>query len=273
MLICDDFNILNFPKTGSTFVRDVIKEIYEARYKKNSLLKIAQRLKIIEPPFTELLLPNFQSPNRNTRHGKGQHGAYCQIPERYIDKKIVAVIRNPYEIFLSTYKMGWWQKFYPLKKEELFKRFPEFPNLSINEYIELLKSSTENKTELHLGSHTVQFIRIFFKNPENVLMNISENYITSEDLYKNDMPENITFLRQENLNEELANYLSSYNFTPYEIEFVRSHKKVNESENKSIDNNTIWTREALLYVAEYERFLFKIFKDLGADYPNPKISF
>lgn len=270
MIICEDFIVLNFPRTGSTFVRVVIKKVLNNRNKNSFILKTAQLLRIVKAPYIELFLPNYHSPNKLTRIGKGQHGAYCQIPAKYKNKAIVTVIRNPYDIFLSTYRMAWWQSFYPIKKEELYNLFPDFPSLTIDEYVELLKLSVDNKTSTNIGIHTVQFIRMFFKDPERVLNNITEDYIES-DLYKEDLADNIKFLTQENLNNDLANYLSIYNFTDEEISFVRKYERVNISIKKNGVVNKIWSENSLQYVQESERFLFKIFNDLGINYSKPII--
>jgi len=270
MIICKDFIALNFPKTGSTFVREMIKEIYRKRYTKTFFNKISYQLNLISLPYTELLLPNYQSPNLQNRNRNGQHGAYCQIPEEYNKREIVTVARNPYDIFLTSYLVKWWSWFYPIEKRELQKIFVDFPNLTLNEYIALSELSLENKSGLKIGLITTQFIRMYFKEPEKVLAAIDEAYINS-DLYKTDIAENITFLRQENLNDELANYLSKHGFSKDETEFIRKHHKVNATESITQNKNTLWTKEAVEYVEYNERFLFRILKDYGFQYKKPVI--
>lgn len=39
MLITDDFVLLNSPKTGSTYARTVIKEVYKKRFGKRTLIR------------------------------------------------------------------------------------------------------------------------------------------------------------------------------------------------------------------------------------------
>ena len=59
MIITKDFVVINYPKTGSTFVRTVIKKLYEKRKTKNPIIKLGQRIGLIEPEIIELILPNY----------------------------------------------------------------------------------------------------------------------------------------------------------------------------------------------------------------------
>lgn len=268
MIICNDFIVLNFPKSGSTFVREMIKEIYKRRHSKNILSQIAYKAKLKELPYKELLLPNFQSPNLRNRERIGQHGAYCQIPIEHIHKPILTVARNPYELFMTSYKVKWWSWFYPDEKEKLQKLFPNFPELKLNEYIQLSSLSVERKNDTSIGLLTVQFIRMYFKEPEKILENISEDYINSNE-YKKDIAKNITFIKQEHLNEELANYLLQFGFKKSETDFIRTHIKVNETKHSTLHKEILWTNEAIDYVKYSERFLFKILSDYGFSYNLP----
>lgn len=261
--------MLNFPRTGSTFAREVIKKIHSQRLVHSPFTKIMNKLNLKTPSLLELDLPNYQSPNPLTRNTKGQHGAYCQIPKAYLPKEIVTVMRNPYEIFLSTYQLGWWKKDFPLEKKTILENFPNFPILTMNEYVKLIQLSVEDKTGINIGAHTVQFIRIFFKNPDEVLSNISENYLQSDDLCIKDIAPDITILQQENLNEELAFFLAKHGYTKKETDFVRNHKRVNTSTYSVPDKNSLWTEEAINYVEESERFLFRILKNRGFVYKKP----
>jgi hypothetical protein len=168
MIICDDFTVLNFPKTGSTFVRAMLKSIYERRIKKNRLTTIFFKSKLKHEPFIELMLPNFQSPSLRNRERKGQHGAYCQIPKEHLHKPILTVARSPYDLFMSSYNVKWWSWFYPAEKMQLMELFPGFPDLSLHEYIQLSELAVERRKDTDIGLLTVQFIRMYFRDPENV---------------------------------------------------------------------------------------------------------
>ena len=268
MIICENFIVLNFPKTGSTFIREMLKKVYKNREKFGFIIELGYKLKIIKIPYTELLLPNFQSPNLQNRDRKGQHGAYCQIPKEFKNRKIITVCRNPYELFLTNYFVKWWHLYFPIEKKLLIEKFPNFPELTINEFIELSKLSVEKKNKVELGVLTVQFIRMYFKSPDEILKKITEEYITSN-LYKNDIADNITFLTQENLNVEFVNFLLKNGFNNNETNFILNHDRIN---NTSINNREqYWTKEAIEYVEYSERFLFRILNDYGFKYKKPNL--
>lgn len=270
MLITKNFILLNLPKTGSSFVRAVIKEIYKKKYSYKLSLFLS-KLKIIEKPVIELMLPNFQSPIKLWSYNIGQHGAYCQIPKKYLDKEVVSVIRNPYSKFISGYEYGWWKKYPPIEKAIIEERFLNFPDLDLNEYVEMQKMVNSKTNSFFLGAQIIQFIKMFFKDPDNVLFNLNKEYINSSNLFKADIAR-ITFLRQEFLNEDLGNFLLKKRFSNEEVLFAKNYKKVNEtvSENQYSREN-IWTQEAIDYVNDSERFLFIILKELGFKYECPKL--
>lgn len=135
MIITKNIVILNYPKTGSSFIRKVVKEIYRKRNSKNLLSAIYKRLNI---GFKELLLPHPTIPDY-----KDQHGCFDQIPNKHKNKIILSAIRNPYLKLESIYRFKWWAKYPLLDKVELKTHFPNFPDLSFNQYLKLEK--IENK--------------------------------------------------------------------------------------------------------------------------------
>lgn len=266
MLITNHFVVLNFPKTGSSFVREVIKEIYNKRLNKTLIERVLIKLQIKERDFIkEILMPRFGIPD-----DKDQHGNYFQIPEKYRNKKIVAVIRNPYLRFESQYKFKWWAK-NTSTDADCLNKFPSFPNLSIDDYFEFQLSQVSVQKELfgipqnlNIGYQTIRFIYMFFKNPAEIFPKLTNNYFESGS-YLNDIAE-VKFLRQENLNEELAMFLSNYNFSKYELDFVRQYKKVNVSNSYKSSNESQLTKKTIENIRVNEHFLFKMLSDLGFNY-------
>ena len=116
--------------------------------------------------------------------------------------------------------------------------------------------------KVNVGNQTVQFIRFFFKNHEKVLRELSDEYISSG-AYRKDMCD-VKFLRNENLNEELAAFLGENGFQESEVEFVRRHKKVNVTKSKV--SETLITKELVSFVNSHDWMLMKILSDLGIDY-------
>lgn len=267
MIICNEFIVLNLPKTGSTFVRKVINEIYVKRMSSNVTDKICYALNLKTKPFKELLLPNIKVPGK-----PDQHGTYSQIPPKYLNRKVISVVRNPYDRFLSAYEFKNWARVPSLSKDVLLKHFPHFPDLTLDDYVELNKLDAQvrlkSKNKINLGNQTVQFIQMFFKEPEKVLSKITEEYIDSDIAYIKDMG-NVHFLTQENLNDQLSTFLEKNGFSEEEVAFARNYDRVNTTKPLFKDRDNLWTEKALNYVEENERFIFKILNDKGITYERP----
>ncbi|RFN60047.1 sulfotransferase family 2 domain-containing protein [Marixanthomonas ophiurae] len=275
MLITKNFVMLNVPKTGTTFSRTVIKKVYNNKY--GAILnKIGYKLKILKREIIELKLPNIKMPTKSL----DQHGVYSQIPTKYRNRPIVSVVRNPYSRFLSSYKFRSWANPTQLtvSKEIIKNKFPSFPNLNLDTYVDLSLEAEKTRLEwikegvenIHdLGPQTIQFVQFFFKNPEEAILKINEEYITSG-AYRKDMAD-IRFLQVENLKDDLYNLLSECGFTKKELAFVKEHKKMNVTKSKTKATNKEWTEKALQYVTYRERFLFLILKDFGIEYQKPNL--
>lgn len=264
MIITKNLVILNLPKTGSSFVRKVVKDIYFNRRNKNILTRILYKFRLKSIGFKEILAEHTYIPNY-----KDQHGCYDQIPDKDKNKKILSVVRNPFLRLESVYKYNWWAKNPPLEKDELYTHFPEFPNLSFERYLNLQLLVNENTKEKYnipknvkIGNQSIQFIRFFFKDHKRVLAQLNNEYIFNG-LYKDDMC-NVTLLRNENLNEELVSFLSKNGFPKNELNFILNHKKVNVT--KSDVSETFINKKLKLFVNENEWILIKILSDLGFDY-------
>jgi len=273
MLITDTFVLLNYPKTGSTFARTCIKDIYHQRIAKRTLLRrCSDRAGLTSKPFLrELILPN-----RKVTHAQrspDQHGCYCQIPDAYKNREIVTVVRNPFTRFLSTYEFRSWEKFPPVPHHILTEHFPSFPDLDIDDYVRLNKlgmiHGRLNGRNINgkIGNQTVQFIQMFFRNPDLVLKKISDDYVDSDQIFEDIAP--LTFLRQENLNEELSAFLHSKGFSQEETEYVRLRERLNVTPGRTPDRNKLWTKNALDYVQQNERMLFRVFAAKGITYESP----
>ena len=269
MLITNNYVMLNNPKTGSSFVRKAVKELYKRKKYKNLFYSIFRKSSIYNMEFTELILPNIKMHNRKD----DQHGTFVQIPQQYINRTVVTVIRNPFTRFLSNYKFRSWLIHSEYKKSEFVKQFPTYPDTSIDEYIkinsldrDIRMGKIDNKQ--NIGSQTIQFIQMFFNDPQKTLININDDYIYSGH-YKDDIG-NITYIRQEDLNNELIEFLVSQGERRSDLEFINKMKKINVSHLKNAKEDSIWTEKSIQYVQESERYLFTILKDLNIDYTVPK---
>lgn len=266
MLITKRFVVLNFPKTGSTFVRKVIKKLHHAD-------NIIGR-NVLKPglPFNglrERIIPSEITAKEFRKNIREQHATFSQIPEAdRRSKQIMSVFRNPLERYVSTYEYKWYAK-NPFFRDnaDCIKDFPGFPDLSFSEYLEMQfkygvrQYAGEQKPEAAVGPASLQFIRFFFPNPGNIIANLTDQYIDGED-FRNDFPE-IRFLHTENLNEELYQFLSEHGYPEDKIGFIRSAGEANKNRQNWAENDWkgYYTDGLLNKIKHYDRLLFKIFPE------------
>jgi hypothetical protein len=203
------------------------------------------------------------------------HGTYRQIPEEHKDKIIFSVVRDPFDRYISAYLYGFWRKKYAsLYPDQILTEFPHYPQLSFPEYFKMVHLfGKENKLngispKVNLGIYTIQFIQFFFMDPNKSLQEIDDNYI-SEKRYLGDMP-NIVFLHNENLNEELYNFLFENGYPKNDIDFILRAKKVNVSKR---DRNQkyitdFFNPKLLDEVSQIDKLIFSIFPEYKKPFLN-----
>jgi hypothetical protein len=257
MLITSHFVVINLPKTGSSFVRAVIKKIYARRrwrWGRDRFLK-------------ELILPSVGG----SRRERGQHGRLRQVPSAYRHLPLVSVVRNPYEKLLSMFEYSWWKEHPFLPMDELVRIFPHFPHLSLDEFVQMIDTAAERtlggSNPNALGRQTIQFVRFFFHQPDQVLPRLTDFYVDAGE-FRRDMGD-VTFLRQERLNDDLADYLARFDFSADELALCRAHPRVNRT--RGVPNrNSLWTPTSVHYVDQKERLLLRMLESRGLSYAAPE---
>lgn len=250
MIITDDFLMLNFPKTGSSFARKVISTAYANRAKFSEKLLI--KLGMSRPNLQELFFPH------TYLDVVDQHGSFSQIPDQFRHKKLLSITRSPAERYLSMYHYRWWADNPPAAIPQILKSYPDFPNLSFSDYYEMQHSLSRKRRlcgilpPIDIGDHTVNFIQLYFKNPNKVLSNICDDYIFSG-AFRKDIPD-IHFIHQENLILELKRFLlDQCKFKKAHLDFMDSQEMINVSNKPSVINidpeikQKIYSRDALIY--------------------------
>jgi hypothetical protein len=218
------------------------------------------------PLFRELILQNVgQRPN--------QHGTYAQIPAEHGHKPVVTALRNPYTRLISQYRFWIQQRFTFLIPEARWRaEFPAFPELSLEEYLRMREIALAEELRgvpmrVQAGHQTVEFVRMFFREPESALRRLDEEYVASG-RFREDMPA-ITFLRTEELNRELYDFLAAHGFAEERIAFILDHQKMNVTRAASEKKDALWTPAAIEHVQERERLLFAMLERLGFTYAAP----
>lgn len=262
MLITKDFILINFPKTGSSFTRKVIKSILDRR-EENIFFQIMLKLDLRKKSYIELSHEHHLYKKININYSD-QHGIYSQIPHQYIQgRKVVSILRDPYEKLFSAFEYKFWKSFPFLEKSIIESNFRNFHELDINDFIDFLKLVAKhtylNGKEIKVGYFSLQFIYYYFKDPETIINNLNETYLASDTIFKKDIAK-IHFLNQSNLNQDLVNFLSGFDYTLKELDYVKSHKKVNTTNYNIKDKSLYYTPKVIEYMEEYEYFLLNVYR-------------
>jgi hypothetical protein len=256
MIVTDDFVMLNFPKTGSSFARNIVKRVYEKQT--GCIRNFSTRLRITEPAIQEVFCKH---PFLDT---VDQHGTYNQIPEKFRNRKVVSIVRDPVDRYESIFHYRWWAKNPPAPVAEIKKVYPEFPDISFDQFYEMTNTFGVSQRlaginpKISLGAQTIHFIRFYFKNPDWVLENINKEYI-EKNKFISDIAE-VNFIHQENLNHELKIFLREIcKINNKYIEFIDNSEKINKSDREN--TSSLVSSATRLEIYEKEALLYKIFPE------------
>lgn len=224
MLVTDSFVYLHQPKTGGTFVADVLSAIHERR---------GMPLQIVHvEPGGSADLP-VVGPGRALRlmlGARNQHGARRDIPAAYRDRTIVATIRNPYDRYISQFEFAWWrvypEMFGPV--EQVRRAYPSYPELSFDQFVQLTNAVSVRPAGGDLdrtpGFHTQQFIEYFFRDPDAAFAGLADE-VALRELWAEEM-RGLRFLDQGRLNEDLPGFLIERGYSPDEVAFIRGAGRI-----------------------------------------------
>ena len=218
MIIAPKFVLINFPKTGTTFVRTALNAVHGVN--NSRLHRVLRKLNIEKPIARELLLPKLYGDYDASC--KDQHGVYRQIPKPKKYKKIVTIIRNPLARYMSSYVFGWWKQHPPFPLEQVKLDFPDFPNLSFLDFYRLLNHPLVNEDKINIsgarqyGNYTRMFLVFYSENPEDAVKNLLKGKTLMSVIPK------ITFLHQESLRDELYGFLKTVGYSELEAQRVYS---------------------------------------------------
>ena len=207
MIIGDDFVFLHPPKTGGSFVTELLTDIYAGR---------------------------FGRPIVNT----DKHGWTDRIPVEHRSKQIVTTVRNPFDYYVSHYMFGYWinrEVEYWLSlwdDKEMKKRFPKYPYLTFAEFIQgvlevgnnhLLAATQPSAGPSQLGPMTVIMLQYLTPN----YLELMETLAVSGDIGA--LQRSIArtrVLHTESLNQDTYHWLVQLGVPPAIAEPVLSKAKV-----------------------------------------------
>lgn len=224
MVITPHFVMINFPKTGSTFARTVIRQAYERREGRLDR-RLLRKLRLRAWPIEE---PEHFNPIRGYLD---QHGRVEQIPKRDRHKPIVSLARDPIERILSSYNhyLKTPHDQYLTCMNIVARHFaPDFPMVSLQEYCEFWKvwnSYWIDAQDLGIGPVTVEFLNFFSTDPNQAFRHLREHGDDIDGLLQY-LPKRLTLLRNESLNQDIKGLLLRFGFREEEVAFIEVHPKI-----------------------------------------------
>ena len=265
MIFTDTFVYIHQPKTGGTFVTTALKTIHRKGDRRNLPTRLWNAVRGLQRPKPPLHL-------YTNKYGRlvqwNKHGTCAEIPGSHRGKRILASVRNPYDQYVSQYEFGWWKRKEYLRYfravPEFQKAHPNFPDISFEQYVLLInRAFCENgQSGRGVGFHTTEFVRFYFRDPPKALSELDEVYVASRK-YEDDMCD-VHFIRTDQLNSELYQFLLSVGYQREDIEFILGLGKiVYRGKGRSAEQKweKYYTPELKQFVRTRERLLFKMFPE------------
>jgi hypothetical protein len=220
VVITKDFVFIHMPKTGGTFVTEMLRKAYLGyRWSKEDVTTWDKCLHLRDRILRKLSLSPWVDTNK--------HGYCNDVPSQYKSLPILGCIRNPFDWYVSSYEMQWWKQFpenYPGVVDH-----PHFPDFSFREFLQLEDSAWLNlfnpgvTVDPTIGRFTTLLINFYFRRPNDVLQSIA-GLESKERISKEMYP--VTFLHTETLNRDLSNYLSQFFSRRRILDFVELEKPI-----------------------------------------------
>lgn len=252
MIITDSFVYLNFPKTGSSFVRKVLRELHR-RQKPAPSWQFWKKARTME----EYEAPNLRIKSGPRRGSPTPHGCRWQIPDAASGLPVASGVRDPFERAWSAYRYADWKKPEALLagEEEIREAFPRFPELSFEEFLTYQNTYPPRRLTVAgkgCGPLTTAFVYFFLPEPPE-----DETRLVFESAQEVEQSvSGVEYLPCEELNESLAEFLSGSGYTEEELAHVRERDPVNVAGRKEIDPEREKARDL---VREQEWLFYDLF--------------
>lgn len=299
MLLADRVTYIHEPKTGGTFVRHVLSRLHGGLVEvpPSRLQGPALRAGLPSLAFYPELLrtrrrrPLDSAPKYGALYTWNDHGTCSEIPKPHRSRTILATLRNPLETYVSMYLFGWWKRpeyipDYERTVPDFRARYPDFPDVSFREYLELLHAgcilpATRNLDDpTGIGYLTQRFVHFYFRLPRRlgVFGYDAPRVLARVDSHLNDGSVrdamfDVHFIRTSRLNGDLADFLYQVGYDPHDLEFVErlEHVVPTGGEKTSVAERAAahdwwqyYTPELRELVRKRDRLIFSLFPELDA---------
>ena len=193
------------------------------------------------------------------------------------DKLIVSTKRDPQPYYVSCYLyrkssapdvgIYKWREYHQRNRGDTDPDFGEFLRFYVGDLPRLLFWEWTGKhMPSTVGFITFNYIWFFFRDPVEVLLKPEEEIVEyfRTQRHKQNMHQ-VHFLRTEQLNKDLYDFLSGLNFPPKKLRFILGKEKINSSE--VADDESFWNQELVDYVKERDEIYYRYFYEPENPFP------
>lgn len=242
MIITDRFVCLSFGRTGSTFVRQSIRQAENRRF--------GRGIRWIRNVLGQETYRHVKHPDIKFGPGRtdilDQHGVYDQTPSEARERPVVMAVRNPFDHHVSKYKYRFWHGHPWTDSQEFRVAFPGFPDLSFADYLRY-RDWVADRFRLRdvggkrpgTGPLTTEFLQMVCRDHRQVLAEIDLDYLARGSLLEH-LPSRLHLLRTERLNHDLRACLRSLGYGADQVDFIREKEPVQPEDKPSRSNPHDW---------------------------------
>ena len=266
MIVTDKHVLLCMPKTGTSFIKEVLKRIEINRKPGPAILyRGLIYLNLLKSPLTEVF--TISEKGRELGRTPNRHGGVNDIPKEFSDRELAMTIRSPLTLIVSRFYYQGWRRFNDDIIDKAQEDFPTFPDLTFEEYLEFnfmvpyWRNPELDPKLVHIGPQSIRLIKMLSISPDKLMANLTDEMIDSEEVLL-DLPD-VKLIPQENLRENLRAFLKENGFKDSELGIIENFGERNVS-NKKRENPV--TPSAENKIRFYERLFFAYAKKNGVEY-------
>jgi hypothetical protein len=269
LIITPHMVLLNYPRTGSTWARGVVRRLHGVA--DSGATRRLARTRLGWRGFHELTLPIDRTASALRERRRSQHGSWRQIPRWARGREVVSLGRDPLVQLESMYHHGFWRDHPPAPLAEVRSELPAFPDLDLAGYLTLLERFALRdvlqgaRPRAEVGVLTAHFLRFFHPRPDEALRALTEEDLDGERLLAELPP--LRLLRTERLRIELGALLGEQGYSAAAVEAAMEHSDAahrNASARAGSPPRERLTGELRARVARRERLLVRLFPALEA---------
>lgn len=234
MLLTDRFVFIHMPKTGGTFVTEVLERLHRPKPPTLPQRLVGKARGLLGRPRRS------RYPYGELHNLEPKHGTCHDIPPGHRGKTILSSVRSPHEWYVSQYEFAWWRRTHLYNPndpstpaghaiERVLPAFaaehPHFPDISFAEFMDLCdRAARVYDPDGRSGLYTHGFARYYFKAPAEALATFAPEYFRSGAV-KRDMFD-VRFIHTEALNRQLADFLRGQGYRKKDLAFIEGLGKI-----------------------------------------------